>query len=196
MISVPITIRLNFQPVAELSHPFAHSSETYSRMQTLPRLRLRSVPFPAIFHLNWIDLRILIVDDSEPTRRILATMVRSRHWTVCGEAENGLSELKPDLVLLDLAMPDISGIEAARWMSASDPTVPLILFTVVEWEGLETTARDAGICAVVSKAEGLEPLESSKKRSRNPTNQISKLFRPSACEWRSVGIVERSVQGS
>ena len=48
-------------------------------------------------------------------------------------------ELKPDLVLLDLAMPDISGIEAARWMSASDPTVPLILFTVVEWEGLETT---------------------------------------------------------
>jgi two-component system chemotaxis response regulator CheY len=86
-----------------------------------------------------MDLRILIVDDSEPTRRILATIVRSRHWTVCGEAENGLSgvkkfqELKPDLVLLDLAMPDISGIEAARWMSASDPTVPLILFTVVEW---------------------------------------------------------------
>ena len=69
-------------------------------------------------------------------------------------------ELKPDLVLLDLAMPDISGIEAARWMSASDPTVPLILFTVVEWEGLETTARDAGICAVVSKAEGWNLLKS------------------------------------
>jgi len=124
-----------------------------------------------------MDLRILIVDDSEPTRRILATIVRSRHWTVCGEAENGLSgvkkfqELKPDLVLLDLAMPDISGIEAARWMSASDPTVPLILFTVAECQGLETTARDAGICAVVSKAEGwnlLKSIESAVTQSQRP----------------------------
>ncbi len=45
---------------------------------------------------------------------------------MCGEAENGWSgvkksnELKPDLVLLDLAMPDINGIEAAKWMSDSD----------------------------------------------------------------------------
>ncbi len=113
-----------------------------------------------------MDLRILIIDDSEPTRRILATIVRSRHWTVCGEAENGWSgvkkfnELKPDLVLLDLAMPDINGIEAARWMSASDPTVPLILFTVVDWEGLENVVHEAGICAVVSKAESWNLLKS------------------------------------
>ena len=106
-----------------------------------------------------MDLRILIVDDSEPTRRILGSIVRSHHWTVCGEAENGWSgvkkfqELKPDLVLLDLGMPDISGIEAAKWMSASDPTVPLILFTVMDVEGLEKAARSAGICAVVPKMQ-------------------------------------------
>ncbi len=63
-----------------------------------------------------MGLRILIVDDSDVTRRILSTIVRSRHWTVCGEAENGWSgikkfqELRPDVVLLDLAMPDINGI--------------------------------------------------------------------------------------
>jgi two-component system invasion response regulator UvrY len=74
-------------------------------------------------------LRILIVDDSDVTRRILQVIVRSRQWTICGEADNGWSgvkkfnELKPDLVLLDLAMPGINGIEAASWMSASDPTV-------------------------------------------------------------------------
>ena len=74
-------------------------------------------------------LRILIVDDSDVTRRILKVIVRSRQWTICGEADNGWSgvkkfnELKPDLVLLDLAMPGINGIEAASWMSASDPTV-------------------------------------------------------------------------
>jgi chemotaxis response regulator CheB len=49
-------------------------------------------------------LRILIVDDSDVARRILATIVRSQHWDVCGEAEDGWSgvkkfhELKPDLV--------------------------------------------------------------------------------------------------
>jgi len=41
-----------------------------------------------------MDLRIPIIDDSEPTRRTLATILRSHDWTVCGEAENGLSGVK------------------------------------------------------------------------------------------------------
>jgi two-component system chemotaxis response regulator CheY len=104
-------------------------------------------------------LRVLIVDDSETTRRILRTIIHSQYWTVCGEAENGWSgvkkfqELKPDVVVLDLAMPDISGVEAAKWMSESDPTVPLILFTLQDTEGIENAASAAGICAVVSKSE-------------------------------------------
>jgi CheY-like chemotaxis protein len=105
------------------------------------------------------SLRILIIDDSDTTRRILNTIVRSRHWTVCGEAENGWSgvrkfqELKPDLVLLDLAMPDINGIEVARIMSGMDHTVPIIMFTVLNLDGLETAARNAGVCDIVSKGE-------------------------------------------
>jgi two-component system chemotaxis response regulator CheY len=104
-------------------------------------------------------LQILIVDDSDVTRRILSTIVRSRQWTVCGEAEDGwtavrkFQELKPDLVLLDLAMPDINGIEVARMMSGLDPTVPIILFTVMDLEGVESAARQAGVYAVVSKAQ-------------------------------------------
>jgi CheY-like chemotaxis protein len=104
-------------------------------------------------------LQILIVDDSDVTRRILATIVRSRQWTVCGEAEDGWSairkfqEVRPDLVLLDLAMPDINGIEVARMMSGLDPTIPIILFTVMDLEGIENAARRAGIYAVVSKAQ-------------------------------------------
>jgi DNA-binding NarL/FixJ family response regulator len=108
------------------------------------------------------DLRILIIDDSETTRRILRTIVHSRNWKVCGEAETGRSgiakfqELKPDVVLIDLAMPDINGIEAAKRMSTLNPRVPLILFTILDLHGLEQTAKEAGICAIVSKAQAWE----------------------------------------
>ena len=123
-----------------------------------------------------MELRVLIVDDSERTRRIVRAIVGSRNWTVCGEAENGRSgvekfqELKPDVVLLDLAMPDINGFEAAKWMSAADPTVPLILFTILETEGIEHAARQAGIRAVVPKSEAsdlIRTIETAVNRGPN-----------------------------
>ena len=111
------------------------------------------------------DLRILIVDDSETTRHILGTIVRSRDWIVCGEAEDGWSgvrqfqELRPDAVLLDLSMPGINGLEAARMMSDSDPPVPIILFTAVDADGLEGAARSVSICAVVPKTQSWNLLQ-------------------------------------
>jgi len=112
------------------------------------------------------DLRILIVDDSETTRRILRAIIRSREWTICGEAETGRSgirqfqKLKPDLVLIDLAMPDINGIEAAKRMSVLNPKTPLILFTILDLDGIEKVAHEAGICAVVSKAQAWDLVKS------------------------------------
>jgi two-component system chemotaxis response regulator CheY len=104
-------------------------------------------------------MRILIVDDSEATRRLLRAIIGTREWSVCGEAENGLlgvekyEALKPDLVIIDLALPDMNGIEVAKRMSAVDGTIPLVLFTILDLEGLEGPARQAGICQVVSKAQ-------------------------------------------
>jgi two-component system, chemotaxis family, chemotaxis protein CheY len=103
--------------------------------------------------------RILLVDDSEMSRQAIGNILRSRSWTVCGEAENGrigvekFKELRPDLVVLDLAMPVLNGIEAAKLMSATDPSIPVILFTVLEIAPLEEPAREAGISAVISKNE-------------------------------------------
>ena len=50
-------------------------------------------------------------------------------------------------------MPDINGIEAARVMSSLNRTVPIILFTVLNLDGLERAARNAGVHAIVSKGE-------------------------------------------
>jgi two-component system chemotaxis response regulator CheY len=111
-----------------------------------------------------MDLRILIVDDSKTTRRVLSALVGAR-WTVCGQAENGklavekFRKIKPDLVLLDLAMPDIDGIEVGRQMHAIDPSVPLVLVTLLDPWGLESAARNAGICRVVSKSEAWKLLD-------------------------------------
>jgi DNA-binding NarL/FixJ family response regulator len=126
-------------------------------------------------------LRILIVDDSETTRRVVGTILRSRHWTICGEAENGqtgvaqFQKLKPDVVLLDLSMPDMTGIETAQQMSSADPTIPLILFTILEIEGIGEAARQAGIRAIVPKNEAwnlvasIESIANEAKR-HNPAN--------------------------
>jgi CheY-like chemotaxis protein len=82
-----------------------------------------------------MNTRILVVDDAKATRT-RPFGVGQFQVDRLRRAENGRAgvrkfrELKPDLVLLDLAMPDIDGIEAARQMHAVNPSVPLILFTL------------------------------------------------------------------
>jgi two-component system chemotaxis response regulator CheY len=104
-------------------------------------------------------VRVLVVDDSASARRVLRILLASRDWTICGEAENGVSgirkfqQLKPDVVVLDLAMPDIDGLETARMMSAADSKVPIILFTILGIEGIRNPARAAGIRAIIPKTE-------------------------------------------
>jgi DNA-binding NarL/FixJ family response regulator len=109
-----------------------------------------------------VDIRILIVEDSESTRRLIRAVVQTRDWTVCGEAENGLAgvkqfqSLRPDVVVIDLTMPGINGIEVAHRMSQLDPHVPLILFTLCDVEEIKPIAKKAGIYAMVSKERVLD----------------------------------------
>jgi DNA-binding NarL/FixJ family response regulator len=105
--------------------------------------------------------RILIVDDNPRVRSALRMCLQShRSWQMCGEAENGrdgvqlAKELKPDIVLLDYAMPNMNGLEAARLISASVPQCGLILFTMFASDQLCTLAQAAGVRAVVSKEVG------------------------------------------
>jgi DNA-binding NarL/FixJ family response regulator len=85
-------------------------------------------------------------------------------WEVCGEAENGLeaiakaTELKPDLVIMDLAMPVMDGIRASREISAAMPTVPILMHTLHYSPELELEAKKVGVRRVVAKAQSGEEL--------------------------------------
>jgi DNA-binding NarL/FixJ family response regulator len=105
--------------------------------------------------------RILIGDDNPQVRTALRICLQMhRSWNVCSEAENGRDavelarRLKPDIILLDYAMPNMNGLEAARLISASMPQCGLILFTMFASDQLCTLAQAAGIRAVVSKDFG------------------------------------------
>jgi two-component system nitrate/nitrite response regulator NarL len=104
--------------------------------------------------------RILLVDDNAAVRSLLRKMFESRSaFEISGEAENGLDavnkaeSLKPDLIILDLVMPVMSGLDAAPLLKRLLPDTPIILFTQQEGGEVERMAERAGIDAVVSKSQ-------------------------------------------
>jgi two-component system, NarL family, nitrate/nitrite response regulator NarL len=108
---------------------------------------------------------ILIVDDNAVIRRMVRTQFEDiSDWEVCGEAVNGWEaiekarELKPDLIVLDLAMPIMNGLEAAPVLRRMMPAVPIILFTLHDNKAVEREAVSVGVSAVVSKATGMKSL--------------------------------------
>ena len=102
--------------------------------------------------------KILIVDDNPSVRAALRMCFKTKtHWIVCGEAENGHAaielarSLKPDVALLDYAMPVMNGLEAARAMSAESPECAILLYTMFAAPELIELASAAGVRAVLSK---------------------------------------------
>jgi DNA-binding NarL/FixJ family response regulator len=107
---------------------------------------------------TFMALSILIVDDSEIFRQGLRTMIeRQEGWRTCGEAADGLEaiqkthQLKPDLIVMDLSMPRMAGIEASCEIRKRFPKVPILLLTLFVTRQLIADARNVGIRATVSK---------------------------------------------
>ena len=103
---------------------------------------------------------VLIVDDNASIRQALCELFkREADFEECGEAENGkvaiekAQLLRPDLIVLDLSMPVMNGLEAARVLKRVMPTVPLIMYSAFGDEFAEHQARLIGISEVVSKSE-------------------------------------------
>jgi two-component system cell cycle response regulator DivK len=107
--------------------------------------------------------RVLIADDHEIVRKMVCSMFMADGFEV-SYAENGAEavqkalDVHPDLVILDLAMPVMNGIEAARKLKMLIPSLPLLMFTSHSAPALEQEARAAGISTVVSKSDAAEQL--------------------------------------
>jgi DNA-binding NarL/FixJ family response regulator len=117
---------------------------------------------PSIRKVGCVPSKILIVDDSSMMRRALRRWIEQNpNWKVCAEAPNGavaiekVKELLPDLVILDLSMPVMNGLEAARHIKEIAPTTPMVMFTMYVNDALTKDAQAAGIQRVVSKTESV-----------------------------------------
>lgn len=103
---------------------------------------------------------ILIVDDNASIRRSLTMLLQQEPaWEVVGEAANGAEaiekarELRPGLIVLDLSMPVMNGLEAAKELSHILPRVPILMLTNYVDCGLESSALAAGVRRLHSKSE-------------------------------------------
>jgi two-component system chemotaxis response regulator CheB len=102
--------------------------------------------------------RILIAGDNQIVQDRLTQLIQSHnYWDVCARAENGQKavlkaiELKPDIIILDLAMPVMDGLSAAREIGKALPSTPIVLYTRQRLPSTELEATKIGIRKVVSK---------------------------------------------
>ena len=105
-------------------------------------------------------LRILLADDHLVVRRIVRNIVQSElGWEVCGEARTGREAVAmtaaehPDVVLLDLSMPDLNGLQAAKLIHDQSPETALILLTMHDPVELIDQLAAAGVRTCIQKTD-------------------------------------------
>jgi DNA-binding NarL/FixJ family response regulator len=124
--------------------------------------------------------QILIADDSGTVRRILKVFLENqKDIMVCGEAANGFEaiekakKLRPDLVLLDLAMPVMNGAEAASVLKKAMPNVSIIVFTMFSEDIGRSLTSAVGVDLVLSKPDGMRALMDAIEVLLNPSQPSS-----------------------
>ena len=109
--------------------------------------------------------RVLIVDDHAFIRRGVQTILHPfPEWELCGEADNGndairmAEELKPEVIIMDLSMPGLNGIEATRAIRKTQPGVKIVLLTLHESAELVRSAFRAGAMGYLLKTDAEQEL--------------------------------------
>jgi len=111
------------------------------------------------------SLRILIADDHEVVRRGLAALLQQQpDWQVCGEAGDGreavekAQQLQPDVVILDIGMPSLNGLEATRQMLKANPKARILVLTLHDSDQMVRDVLNAGARGFLLKSDAASEL--------------------------------------
>lgn len=106
-----------------------------------------------------MSARIVVADDHDVVRAGVKTILHARpDWVICGEAADGqeaiahVRGLRPDVVILDISMPSLNGLEAATKISASGSDTRILIFTMHDSSSVVRAAKDAGAKGLVVKS--------------------------------------------
>jgi DNA-binding NarL/FixJ family response regulator len=112
-----------------------------------------------------MPVKILIADDHEVVRQGIRTILSARpEWEICGEAVNGqeaiklAGELRPDAIIMDITMPVMSGLEAARQLTKNNTSAAILIFTMHESRSLAESVRETGARGFVFKSRAARDL--------------------------------------
>lgn len=112
--------------------------------------------------------KVLIADDHQVMRRgVRAVVEMLQGWQVCGEASTGreavemVERLQPQIVVMDVTMPELNGLEATRQIKKILPATEILMFTGLETEELIRQVFEAGARSYILKTDGREQLESA-----------------------------------
>jgi DNA-binding NarL/FixJ family response regulator len=119
-------------------------------------------------------LRILIADDHEVARKGIRALLESHAgWEVCGEARDGreavehASRLKPDVLLLDIGMPNLNGLDAARQILATTPEARILILTVHDSEQVVREVLATGARGFLLKSDAGRDLMAAVEAMQN-----------------------------
>jgi len=114
------------------------------------------------------SLRVLVADDHEIVRHGIRTIVQScQSFEVCGEASDGrhavqmATDLRPDIVIIDIGMPHLNGLDATRQMVHSDPRIKVLILTMHESEQIVRDVLTAGARGYLLKTDASRDLVSA-----------------------------------
>jgi DNA-binding NarL/FixJ family response regulator len=146
-----------------------------------------------------MKVRILIADDHELVRRGLVALLQSHEgWEICAEAKDGREavekarQLKPDVVILDVGMPNLNGLAATRQLMQQDSDTKVIVLTITDSDQVIREALDAGARGFVLKSDAARDLVTAVEAVQR--NRM--FFTPRVNDMVLAGFLDRRENGA